>query len=71
MVWGSFLIAAAALKTPARNGDKAHGVNFIFLQAIDDGDYEFRIGLEGECERYLHAVTAAGLRGETDPWAGV
>jgi len=27
MVWGSFLIAAAALKTPTRNGYSAQGVN--------------------------------------------
>jgi len=26
-VWGSFLIAAAALKTPTRNGYTAQGVN--------------------------------------------
>jgi len=31
MVWGSFLIAAAALKTPTRNGDNAQGVNLTFL----------------------------------------
>jgi len=33
MVWGSFLnaIAAAALKTPTRNGYNAQGVNLIFL----------------------------------------
>jgi len=31
MVWGSFLIAAAALKTPTRNGYNAQGVNFTFL----------------------------------------
>jgi len=27
MMWGSFLIAAAALKTPTRNGYNAQGVN--------------------------------------------
>ena len=27
MVWGSFLIAAAAFKTPTRNGYNAQGVN--------------------------------------------
>jgi len=27
MVWGSFLIAAAALKTPTKNGYNAQGVN--------------------------------------------
>jgi len=31
MVWGSFLIAAAALKTPTRNGYNAQGVNLIFF----------------------------------------
>ena len=33
MVWGSFLIAiaAAALKTPTRNGYNAQGVNLTFL----------------------------------------
>jgi len=30
MVWGSFLIAAAALKTPTRNGYTAQGVNLTF-----------------------------------------
>jgi len=30
MVWGSFLIAAAALKTPARNGYNVQGVNLTF-----------------------------------------
>jgi len=29
-VWGSFLIAAAALKTPTRNGYNAQGVNLTF-----------------------------------------
>jgi len=28
--WGSFLIAAAALKTPTRNGHNAQGVNLNF-----------------------------------------
>jgi len=30
-VWGSFLIAAAALKTPTRNGYNAQGVNLTFF----------------------------------------
>jgi len=30
MVWGSFLIAAVALKTPTRNGYNAQGVNPTF-----------------------------------------
>jgi len=30
MVWGSFLIAAAALKTTTRNGDNAQVVNLTF-----------------------------------------
>jgi len=30
MVWGSFLIAAAALNTPTRNGYTAQGVNLTF-----------------------------------------
>jgi len=29
-LWGSFLIAAAALKTPTRNGYNAQGVNLNF-----------------------------------------
>jgi len=29
-LWGNFLIAAAALKTPTRNGYKAQGVNLKF-----------------------------------------
>jgi len=32
MVWGSFLIAAAALKTPTRNGYNAQGVNLTFYR---------------------------------------
>jgi len=31
-VWGSFLIAAAALKTPTRNGYNAQGVNLNFVE---------------------------------------
>jgi len=30
IVWGSFLIAAAALKTPTRNDYNAQGVNLTF-----------------------------------------
>jgi len=30
MVWGSFFIAAAALKTPKKNGYNAQGVNLTF-----------------------------------------
>jgi len=30
IVWGSFLIAAAALKTPTRNGYNAQGTNLTF-----------------------------------------
>jgi len=30
-VWGSFLIAAAALRTPTINGFNAQGVNLTFL----------------------------------------
>jgi len=30
MVWGSFVIAAAALKTPTKNGCNAQGVNLTF-----------------------------------------
>ena len=32
MVWGSFLIAAAALKTPTRNGNNAQGGNLTFCR---------------------------------------
>jgi len=31
MAWGSFLIAAAAFKTPTRNGDNTLGGNLTFL----------------------------------------
>jgi len=31
MAWGSFLIAAAALKTATRNGDRAQGVKLNIL----------------------------------------
>ena len=47
MVWGSFLIVAAALKTPTRNGYNAQGVNltFYFLlagAAVGGGEGAFR-----------------------------
>ena len=35
MVWGSFLIAAAVLKTPTRTGYNAQGVNFTFLTPME------------------------------------
>jgi len=38
MVWGSFLIAAAALKPPTRNGFNAQGVNLTFRR-IYRGDF--------------------------------
>jgi len=34
MVWGSFLIAAAALKTPTRNGSNAQGVNLTYTAEL-------------------------------------
>jgi len=34
MVWGSFLIAAAALKTATRNGYNAQGVNLTWLNLV-------------------------------------
>jgi len=34
-LWGSFLIAAAALKTPTRNGYNAQGVNLKFYEHVD------------------------------------
>jgi len=34
MVWGSFLIAAAALKTPTRNGSNAQGVNLTLREGV-------------------------------------
>jgi len=37
MVCGSFLIAAAALKTPARNGDNAQGVNLTIRVRVGVG----------------------------------
>ena len=33
-LWGSFLIAAAALKTPTRNGYNAQGVNLNLYASI-------------------------------------
>jgi len=46
MVWGSFLIAiaAAALKTPTRNGYNAQGVNLTFTWSgltVVNGQHEF------------------------------
>ena len=34
MVWGSFLIAGATLKTPTRNGYNAQGVNLTFYDSF-------------------------------------
>jgi len=34
MVWGSFLIAAAALKSATRNSDNAQGVNLTFTSKL-------------------------------------
>jgi len=34
IVWGSFLIAAAALKTPMRNGYNAQGVNLTLFSQV-------------------------------------
>jgi len=34
MVWGSFLIAAAALKTPTRSGHNTQGVNLTFAPQV-------------------------------------
>jgi len=36
MVWGSFLIAAAAFKTPTRNGYNAQGGNLTFYYHSKD-----------------------------------
>jgi len=36
MEWGSFLFAAAALKTPTRNGYNALGVNLTFPPFLAD-----------------------------------
>jgi len=36
MVWGSFLIAAAGLKTPARNGHNALGFNLTYWLQVRD-----------------------------------
>jgi len=41
-LWGSFLIAAAALKTPTRNGYNAQGVNLNFYTAVEP-DFPDRI----------------------------
>ena len=54
--WGSFLIAAAALKTPTRNGYNAQGVNLniyittfllLLLFILDSGRHLLRPGAEG------------------------
>jgi len=34
MVWANFLIAAAALKTPARHGYNAQGGNLVFPEYL-------------------------------------
>jgi len=51
MVWGSFLIAAAALRTPARYGHNAHGVNLTFPFCF--------LGAAGHCESTRPGVGAA------------
>ena len=47
MVWGSFIIAAAALKTPTRNCYNAQGVNLTFLSSFSRwyGECNHKIGL--------------------------
>ena len=42
-LWGSFLIAAAALKTPTRNGFNAQGVNLKSTPATPARQYTLRI----------------------------
>jgi len=37
LIWGSFLLAAASLKTPTRNGYNAQGVNFTFRVFFSQG----------------------------------
>jgi len=55
MVWGSFLLAAAALKTPTRNGYTAQGVNLTFCLFL---------GFGGRARR-RRAVRATAQRGQT------
>jgi len=53
MVWGSFLIAiaAAALKTPTRNGYIAQGVNLTFLRWRTFGPGPLENGIRQPVER--------------------
>jgi len=46
MVWGSFLITAAALKTPTRNGYDAQGVHLTFLLVVERGDSRENLALQ-------------------------
>jgi len=47
-LWGSFLIAAAALKTPTRNGYNAQGVNLNSTTNTNNNIYIQRTGIAGE-----------------------
>jgi len=42
-LWGRFLIAAAALKTPTRNGYNAQGVNLKFSPVYEYSNLEYGI----------------------------
>jgi len=59
MVWRSFLIAAAALKTPTINGHNAQGVNLTFctLLLIQVGEAQ---------QRLEQALLQALLRNESE-----
>jgi len=56
MAWGSFLIAAATLKTPTRNGYNAQGVNqFLYKLVIKRSDTD--LGNETSAPRGVERAT--------------
>jgi len=58
MVYESFLIAAAALKTPTRNGYNAQGVNLTFCFLWLSSDFRFRF-VTGGGVQVLHRPSRA------------
>jgi len=67
MVWGNFLIAiaAAALKTPTRNGYNAQGVNLTLLRVEESSRSESELALW-----HFSGFDAAGLCARVRACAG-
>jgi len=64
-LWGSFLIAAAALKTPTRNGSNAQGANLKFFVPIPSGTIDYR---ELKCYLMQYARNTNEARSTLSLW---